>query len=238
MNLVYRVRNRLAMAVLTAAMALPSIVLAGSIDAFTDELPPNPYFEDFPILFVDLSHPIDVADQGGLAQVLGGGRRSTLVDPAPNAGSFSAVEIYGGALSVSTDVASRAVFTLEYGAIDALNANLFLSSDAFIIDLTFADMDDSTPVRPVPTTITVTSGLGTPSAATASRTIPLIGEGVYVFAYADFAGADFSDVDRITIEFDASSVESVDFTLGPLTTRDTTVRTQNTTWGGLKARYR
>jgi hypothetical protein len=89
--------------------------------------------------------------------------------------------------------------------------------------------------RPVPCTITVTSGRGTAQEATASKTLDLINEVDYEFPFADFVGIDFSDVDMIAYRFDASNVSAVDFGIGPLQTDETIVPTEPSSWGKIKS---
>jgi hypothetical protein len=92
--------------------------------------------------------------------------------------------------------------------------------------------------RPVPVTITVTSSKGTANEVTAQSTQSLINDGVYLYQFTDFAGVDFTDVDQITLFFDASAYTSVDYALGPFRTNEVPVQTEPTTWGRTKAIYR
>jgi hypothetical protein len=151
-------------------------------------------------------------NQVGLGGVLGGERLGTLTasTPPPYSGRVSA-GIFSGFGSLSTAFGVQGVFDLEYGANTPLDADLestLTATGQFIIDLVSSDMDNSNPQRSVPATITVTSGVGG-SEVTASSTISLVGEGFYALPFGDFAGVDFSDVDRIKISFDQSGADAV-----------------------------
>jgi hypothetical protein len=126
---------------------------------------------------------------------------------------------------------SRALWKMEYGKNADLNADL-LSGDGtkFEIEIqgdlygggakTLCSNPD--PVngcpRPVPCTITLISGKGTPQSATASVTQNLItmnGEDPYIntFNYSAFTGINFSDIDYIKVEMSMLTVtqDAVDY---------------------------
>ena len=107
---------------------------------------------------------------------------------------------------------------------------------ALVVDVVSGDMYAGP--RPVPCTITVTSGAGTGSEATASMTLDLVNEDVYTYPFSAFTGVDFTDVDYITYNFDASQVQAVDFAIGPLTTDVKEVGVEESTWGTIKSMYR
>lgn len=90
-----------------------------------------------------------------------------------------------------------------------------IASGAFAIDLVSGDLDQAgtSNDRPVPITVSVTSGLGTASEFTASVSDLLVELGTYQFDFANFAGVAFGDVDRIQLTIDQSdpSLAAVDF---------------------------
>ena len=103
---------------------------------------------------------------------------------------------------------------------------------SLIID---GDQNDSDPVRPLPFTITVVSGSGT-----ASVTKNLVADGIHSFAFSEFAGVDFTDVDRITIEFvqDSSVNDAVDFAIFQIYAGASPIGVENSSWGQIKELYK
>jgi hypothetical protein len=126
---------------------------------------------------------------------------------------------------------SRALWKMEYGKNADLNADLLSGNGTkFEIEIqgdlygggakTLCSNPD--PVngcpRPVPCTITLISGKGTPQSATASVTQNLItmnGEDPYIntFNYSAFTGINFSDIDYIKVEMSMLTVtqDAVDY---------------------------
>jgi len=97
----------------------------------------------------------------------------------------------------------------------------------------------SVPQRPVPVTITVTSGRGTPAETTRSVTQSIVlNATVYLFPFAAFSGVDFTDVDRLVYKLDASAVSAVDYCIGPFKTNEIALPVESRTWGSIKALYR
>jgi hypothetical protein len=218
---------------------------AVTIDAFTDLLPSNPGLpvSGRPIIFVGtmcdggacppgsfVSHLVsDAAYETGLAGVLGGVRLALITYVVGTADAL----IYNG-LSFNHDTGASAILELRYGPIADLNADLTLyGGTRFDINLVSGDMYAGP--RPVPCTVTVTSGRGTPRVCTASVTRNLIDDGVYAYSFASFTGVDFTDVDAISVVFDASRVTAVDFALGAFKTDGGTVPTRSSTWGAIKS---
>jgi hypothetical protein len=117
-----------------------------------------------------------------------------------------------------------------------MNADLTaMGATQLQVDVTDGDMYAGP--RPVPCTITVTSGRGTANQHTASATMNLVLNGVYAYPFSSFVGVDFTDVDAISYKFDASLVQSVDFAIGPLVTDEHVVGVESTTWGGIKSLF-
>ncbi len=161
--------------------------------------------------------------QTGLAGVLGGQRHAVLTaDPL----DYSRVSVvaYEGFLSYSTSFGTQGILDLTYGGAAGLNRNFMTVDDdgRFRIELLSGDLDSpSNPQydRPVPISLAVTSGLGTPEEVTASHTLMLLDEQIYDFPFASFSNVDFADVDSIHLHIDQSapSLAAVDFGLGELT---------------------
>ncbi len=224
---------------------------AATIDDFSNQYPPNP---DLPvsgreIIFVGstcdgsacppgsmVSHlTSDQAIQAGLAGVMGGAREATIFYVTGSANS----NIYGpgNMLTFNHNAGASAILELVYGGSGGLNADLTVGgATALVVDVVSGDMYAGP--RPVPCTITVTSGAGTGSEATASMTLDLVNEDVYTYPFSAFTGVDFTDVDYITYNFDASQVQAVDFAIGPLTTDVKEVGVEESTWGTIKSMYR
>ena len=136
-------------------------------------------------------------------------------------------------LAFNHNAGASARLELRYGMAADLNADMtILSSTALRVRVLGGDMTAGP--RPVPCTITVTSGRGTGSETTVSSSQDLIADGPYLYPYTGFAGVDFTDVDRIVYEFDASLVSAVDFAIGPLDTDGGTVAVEEKPWGMVK----
>jgi hypothetical protein len=242
--------SRLVLLLLAVCLAVPATAAAVAIDDFSAAFPPNP---DLPvsgrqIIFVGstcdgsacppgaiINHPVnDLAVQTGLSGVLGGHREGEIFAVAGTANSNIVPNTsLGNLLTFNHNAGASAVLELRYGIAADLDADLTLfASDAFEVSVLSGDMVSGP--RPVPCTITVTSGRGTAAEVTASHTLDLVLEDSYFFFYTDFPGVDFTDVDRILYEFDASQVSAVDFAIGPLKTREQTVPVEATTWSRIK----
>jgi len=224
---------------------------AVTIDDFSDQYPSNP---DLPvsgrqIIFVGstcdgsacppgtlVSHLVsDQAIQTGLAGVLGSVREATIWYVAGTANS----NIYGpgNMLTFNHNAGASAILELRYGGGTGLNADLTVDGGtALIVEVVGGDMYAGP--RPVPCTVTVTSGAGTGSEITASQSLDLIDDMIYTYPFSGFTGVDFSDVDYITYYFDASAVSAVDFAVGPLSTDVDEVGVEDSTWGAIKGMYR
>lgn len=162
----------------------------------------------------------DSASQSGLSGVVRGARDTTVIaSTLSNLVTLSSSQSGNAyALSYATGVGSSGVMMLEYGANADLNEDLVADgSVAFELEVD-GDMDDSSPVRPVTLTVTAASNGG---AAAAVATLTLVADGVYQIPFSSFAGVDFSDIDYLSFEFDASGVAAVDYDLigGIRTTR-------------------
>ena len=241
----------LAWAAATGLFLLSPAALALPIDSFIDDFPPNP---DLPLsgramIFVGttcdggscppnpiVTHTTDFADQVGLPGVMGGARRADIFQTVGTANSLIAGTV--GVLTFNHNAGASAILDLDYGAVTDLDADLtFGAATALEFDMS-GDMGASVPTRPVPCTITVTSGRGTPGETTTSAAQDLIFDGLYSYPFASFAGVDFTDVDRIQIRFDASLVNAVDFAVFAIHTNEVPVPVEDTTWGRLKALYK
>jgi hypothetical protein len=222
-----------------------------TVDDFSNGYPANPDLPTalYELIFVGtmcdgsscppgtmVSHLVsDVAHQTGLSGVLGGERYAliTYVLGTANSVMYEA----GNMLTFNHNAMASAKLALTYGLSDDLNAD-FTAMGATELQVNVTDGDMYSGPRPVPCTITVTSGRGTPNEHTASVTTSLVLAGVYSYPFSSFAGIDFTDVDRIAYLFDASLVQSVDFAIGPLVTDEHEVATQPTTWGAVKSLFR
>jgi hypothetical protein len=219
------------------------------IDDFTNPYPANP---DLPssgrqIIFVGstcdgsscppnsiIQHLVsDAAYQSGLTGVIGGERSAVIYYVAGTANS-NIIPSYGW-MTMNHNAGASAILDLVYGEFTDLNMDFTPSASKFIVTVASGDMFAGP--RPVPCTITVTSGRGTAEEATASLTLDLINEVDYEFPFSGFTGIDFSDVDMIEYSFDASNVSSVDFGIGPLRTDETIVPTEPSSWGKIKSLF-
>ena len=111
---------------------------------------------------------------------------------------------------------SRALWNMEYGKNADLNANL-LSANGTKFEIEVSGDLYSGP-RPVPCTITLISGKGSPQQATASVTQNLTttasqNPNIISFNYSTFTGINFSDVDNIKVEMSMLTVnqDAVDY---------------------------
>jgi hypothetical protein len=221
-----------------------------TIDAFTDPYPPNPDLpaSGRPILFVGtvcdgsscppgllIEHPVsDATSQTGLAGVLGGGRDAVISHVVGTANSDIVTD--PPSLTMNHNAGASAILEVHYGTAGSLDADLTPNSADAIEFYVGGDMYAGP--RPVPCTVTVTSGAGTAGEVTASVTQDLIENGVYTYPFADFTGVDFTDVDQLSILFDASAVTAVDFGIGPIQTNGQVVPVDAANWGRLKAMWR
>jgi hypothetical protein len=245
--------RHLALVAAATCLLVPSSAPAVILDTFLQPLPPHP---DLPVsqrtilwmgsrcdgnacppqLIVNHSG-VDEADQSGLAGVLGGNRKTTLTEVSGNCN----VNIIGsiGALTFNHDAgATKGILDLDYGETVNLDADLTVGASTGIEIQIAGDGDDSVPVRPILCTITVTTGRGTPAETTVAAGQTLIADGIYLFPFATFAGADFADVDRVRVRFDTSQqFGAIDFAVYPIRTDETPVPVRAMTWGGLKARH-
>lgn len=157
----------------------------------------------------------ETQSQLGLAGVLGGARDSHLIATTDTLGSDVSVAAGYGGLYFSTAFGTQGIATLVYGKAASLNTDFSVLPDgAFEFELTSGDLTAGP--RPIPATITVTSGAGTGNEATASMTLNLVDEQLYSFPFTNFAGVDFADIDRIELELDQSDpiTAAADFALG------------------------
>jgi hypothetical protein len=111
---------------------------------------------------------------------------------------------------------SRALWNMEYGKNADLNANL-LSDNGTKFEIEVSGDLYSGP-RPVPCTITLISGKGSPQQATASvtqnlTTTAIQNPNIISFNYSTFAGINFSDIDNIKVEMSMLTVnqDAVDY---------------------------
>jgi hypothetical protein len=110
---------------------------------------------------------------------------------------------YTGLAIYNADIFGKAIWTMEYGKNSDLNANLTAGGASSInIDLIGGDLDQSIPVRPIPTTITLISGRGTAQQTSASVTLELLSVGTYNFNFSSFTGVNLADVDYIKVKLD------------------------------------
>jgi hypothetical protein len=229
---------------------LAPCAIAITVDNFSNNFPVN---VDVPreIIFVGsmcnaatcppgviVTHAVsDFASQTGLSGVLGGARYALIT----RTGGTASAAIYDSynLLEISHNTASNSIVTLTYGMSSNLNSNFTaLGSTELQINLIEGELSAT---RPVPCTITVTSGRGTANEHTANVTKTLaIASGIVAFPFSEFTSVDFTDVDGITYKFDASqyAARAVDFAIGPLMTDEHPVGTEPTTWGAIKSLFK
>ncbi len=179
-------------------------------------------------------------DPSGL-HILGGQRDVTLNKLTgstlqPYVNCVSNYEYLGdlGFSSYNSAFGCNAIWTMVYGLAGPLNANLAGSATAILVDLIDGDMYSGP--RPIPLEITVVSGAGT-----ASVTRQLIDPGTYEYPFSEFAGVDFSDVDRVEVEVvqDSAINDAVDFALGGIYVNCLGPSgTDQQTWSAVKGLYR
>jgi hypothetical protein len=162
--------------------------------------------------FGTFTQPSQSASQSNLGGVVGGQRTSQLSElTLTNFVNIVSTQQSGQpALSFASGLAPSGRFSLEYGALNALNLNLTADGSlAFELDI-LGDMDDSVPVRPVRLTITARSG-----AAPAGTAVVQLGrDGAFQIPFTAFTPAlNFADVDYLKFDFDTTAVSGVDYTL-------------------------
>jgi len=212
--------------ILLAASCLMSTVLLGNIaraerfiDTFQSALPLQTLpgtSTPTPALWVGTlagsSKGTDLAVQTGLPGVYGGSRDATLFASSMSNQVFLTSTKQNGRyeLSYAAGTGTSGRMRLEYGAAAQMNADLISDgSVAFEFEVE-GDMDNSIPYRPVQLTITVESGGG---AVVKQKSVTVLNDGVYQVPFTSFPGINFSDVDAITFDFDASAVSAVDYIL-------------------------
>lgn len=200
-------------------LSLPAAARADRvIDAFSDPFPMTTLpgaSSPAPIVWTGRlagsSQPQDSASQDNLAGVLGGQRFAMVEeDTATNLLVTASTGPVGGhyELSYATATGRSGVLTLQYGALRNLDADLVSDGGQAFELAIVGDMDDGAQPRPVQLRVTVHSG-----AASAQATRSLAADGVYQIPFSAFAGIDFTDVDFVMFELDASQVSSVDYSL-------------------------
>lgn len=111
-----------------------------------------------------------------------------------NLGTTSSIEGGLNAWSFNTGPGAAASGSVEWGADISLDLNLYSYGDRFVFENDWNDSD-----YPVLTLNVWVAGEGTPYSR--SLTLPATNVPVsYTFPFSSFAGADFSHVDRISIE--------------------------------------
>lgn len=171
-----------------------------------------PSLGNFPILWAGYlngtTKPSDTASQTGLFGVIGGQRYTQLATSSLTSFINASMSELDGtpALSYATPPSTSGTLKLVYGAQSALNADLSRAK-AFELEIQ-GDMDNSSPTRPVPLTVTVLSG-----AVSQSATVTLLNDGMVYVPFTSFPSVNFADVDRVTLFFNGSSVNAVDYDL-------------------------
>jgi len=220
-----------------------------AIDTFLDPFPPNP---DLPasgreMIFVGsycdgnvcppgaiVTHATDDAcSQTGLPGVLGGERAAHIVQFGTGNGDSGPG--YGYLCLNHSSFGSTKLF-IDYGVTTDMNTDLTLGlATAIRVDAT-GDMYAGP--RPVPLRITVTSGRGTAGETSATVSQNLVLDGTYTYPFASFTGVDFTDVDAVSLELDASAVQAVDLCIYNFQTNGTPVGVESISFGHLKTLYR
>jgi len=167
-----------------------------------------------------------------------GGRRDVKLQKLSGSGTQPYVHGVAGVpglVSYNSNFGCNAIWTVAYGAGRELGFDLTAEGgSAFEVELHSGDMWSGP--RPTPLTIRVWSGSGS-----ATVTQDLIAVGTYTYPFADFAGVDFSDVDRIEFEVvqQSESNDAIDFAFSCFRTNgDAPTPVDAESWGALKARFR
>jgi hypothetical protein len=182
-------------------------------DAFSAPLPLRnmPAVGQVPILWAGTLNGTvkssDTASQSSLFGAIGGQRDTQVVASSLSNFITASMSEDNGTpeLSYATGYPTSGTLRLMYGAQSSLNADL---SRAVAFELELDGDLDSSPPRPVPLTVTVVSG-----ATSRSTTVTLVNDGMVYVPFSQFPQIDFHDVDRVTLLFNASQVQAVDYAL-------------------------
>ena len=156
---------------------------------------------------------------GSTSHIIGGQRDTTFEKQAGSTTNPHVGSVNGTGAWYGSGFGCRAVWRLEYGLDNDLNADLKADgADVICVDLGTGDMWSGP--RPVPLTITVLSGKGTAFEASDNVTKSLVNVGTYAYSFADFSGVDFTDVDYLRFEFRCTTAtqDAVDFTVSSFST--------------------
>ncbi|GAB4544907.1 MAG: hypothetical protein Tsb0013_02310 [Phycisphaerales bacterium] len=152
-----------------------------------------------------------------MLDVLGGSRTGTLNAADPNtltsrvSVSTFATDFYGGrgVLSFSTAFGTQGILDLTYDANGAgLDQDLSgFNNGSVALQLVSGDLDQAGTEfdRPIPAVVTLTSNAGEMGEAIVSASVDLLAEGFYFIDFAQFAGIDFSDIDKVELRLDQSA---------------------------------
>ena len=128
------------------------------------------------------------------------------------------IPAYPAVASYNSNYGCRALWTMEYGKNANLNADLLTGSGTKIQLEILGDLNVGP--RPVPCTISLISGKGSPQQATASVTQNLMtsasqNPSIISFNYSAFTGINFSDVDYIKVEMSmlTATQDAVDYAI-------------------------
>ena len=140
---------------------------------------------------------------------------------------------YDGISCYNSTYGDNATWTMTYGLAGDLNVDLTADgADAILVEVFGGDLEAGP--RPTPLTITVVSGAGT-----ASVTKNLVANTTYDFFFSEFAGVDFTDVDRLVFEVvqDEEVNPAIDFCFTRFVTHQASVPAESSSWGRIKALY-
>lgn len=187
------------------------------IDSFTNEFPLRnlPGAGLLPLLWVGTLNgttaSIATANQSSLSGVAGGQRYSRLI--ASSIANFVLAQIssWQGVreLVYSSGLGTSGKLDLIYGVQSDLDLDL-TAGGAIAFELEMSASGDISPARPVYFTVTAESGSG---AAKDTVSGTFTGGGVYTVPFSAFQGVDFTDIDYLSYNFDASQVGGADYSL-------------------------
>ena len=239
---------------LIAGLVLAAI-LSGLALPFTTAAAQNVVIDDFTLGSVQLGRtntgwtPVPPGTSGSTSEsgldpnhTIGGQRDVTLnkltgSDISPN----NNMPLNGGLISYNSTFGDTSTWTLSYGLGGDLNADLTAGGNNDRVRLDMAGQIATSPgVAPgTPMTLTIFSG-----SSSFSISENLVGSSdqspvSYEYLFTDFPGIDFTDVDRIVLEFvQDSGNAAVDYAITGITATAGLVPTEQASMGQLKSIFR
>lgn len=225
-------------------------VAALTIDPMTTAFPPNVHLPATQpsLLFVGamcdgaacppgsvVTQILDDVSQAGLPGVIGGSRRADL--QLMLAQVQSRLDPVARTLSFEPGSDGQGSLRLRYGTAGLLRADFTADGSTGI---EFDLRGDMSPpgARTVATSLLIASHVGEPGETSVIRSWTTHNPGTVRFAFADYPGIDFRQVDVLVFQFHEILDHGLAFTIGPIATYSEATPARRSTWGRLKALYR